>query len=103
MRSEPPRPPRAISSRRRRASDVSSFAPAPRRSETPSLSPVQPPAGRGWLTDLLNRASRDETEPTREPPREPVRERRETRAAATNARRAIRSNRWIRSRSISPA
>ena len=53
--------------------DVSSFAAAPRRSEMPALSPVQPPPGRGWLTDLLNRASRDETEPARETPREAVR------------------------------
>jgi hypothetical protein len=30
--------------------------------------------GRGWLSDLLNRASREENEPVRELPREPVRE-----------------------------
>ncbi|MGA7534089.1 MAG: hypothetical protein WBW27_19630, partial [Pseudolabrys sp.] len=30
--------------------------------------------GRGWLSDLLTRASREETEPQREFPREPARE-----------------------------
>ena len=56
-------------------SDVSSFAPAARRAEAPSLSPAaQSTAGRGWLTDLLNRASREESEPARELPREAARE-----------------------------
>ena len=55
--------------------EVANFAPAPRRAEAPSLSPVQPAnPGRGWLSDLLARASRDEAEPAREFPREPVRE-----------------------------
>jgi hypothetical protein len=48
---------------------------APRRSaETTSLisTPIAP--GRGWLTDLLNRASREEGGPQRELPREPARE-----------------------------
>ncbi len=55
--------------------EVASFAPAPRRAEAPSLSPTQPAnPGRGWLSDLLTRASRDEVEPAREFPREPVRE-----------------------------
>jgi hypothetical protein len=54
--------------------EVSSFAPAARRAEAPSLSPAQSTASRGWLTDLLNRASREESEPTRELPREPARE-----------------------------
>ena len=62
-RQAPPRP------------EVASFAPAPRRAEAPSLSPTQPAnPGRGWLSDLLTRASRDEVEPAREFPREPVRE-----------------------------
>jgi hypothetical protein len=53
--------------------DTSNFAPAPRRAaDTPSLSPAQSAPNRGWLTDLLSRASREETEPARElPPREP--------------------------------
>jgi hypothetical protein len=79
MRNEPPRPSQTrseVSSFAPAAprSDVGSFAPAPRRSETPALSPAQPTAGRGWLTDLLNRASRDETEPARELPRDPARD-----------------------------
>jgi len=61
----PPRPaPRA---------EVSGFAP-PRRTtaETPSPAATAAAAGRGWLTDLLNRASREDDEPLRE--REPTRE-----------------------------
>ena len=55
--------------------DVSSFAPAARRADPAPLSPAaQSTAGRGWLTDLLNRASREESEPARELPREPVRD-----------------------------
>ncbi|HEY5167298.1 MAG TPA: negative regulator of septation ring formation, partial [Pseudolabrys sp.] len=54
--------------------DVASFAPAARRAEAPSLSPAQAVAGRGWLTDLLTRASREESEPAREFPREQQRE-----------------------------
>jgi hypothetical protein len=54
--------------------DVGSFAPAARRAEAPSLSPAQAAAGRGWLTDLLSRASREESEPAREFPREQQRE-----------------------------
>jgi hypothetical protein len=54
--------------------DPASFAPTARRpQETPPLSPAQS-APRGWLTDLLNRASRDEHEPPREMPREIPRE-----------------------------
>ncbi len=67
-RNEPP--PRPTPPR----NEGANFAPAPRRSETPSLTPVQPPTGRGWLTDLLNRASREESEPEREVQRESVRE-----------------------------
>src|SRR5581483_5983120 len=60
-RPEPRTPPR----------DVASFAPSSRRpapAAEPAASPVgpQPPAGRGWLSDLLNRASRDEDEPARD-------------------------------------
>ena len=49
-------------------------APAPaRRAEAPSLSPAAASANRptGWLSDLLQRASRDD-EPVMEPPREPA-------------------------------
>jgi hypothetical protein len=62
-------PPRPIAPR-----EAANFAPAARRPEAPSLSPAQTNAGRGWLTDLLSRASREESEPAREFPREPVRE-----------------------------
>jgi hypothetical protein len=54
--------------------EVGNFAPAARRAEAPSLSPAQTVAGRGWLSDLLSRASREESEPAREFPREPIRE-----------------------------
>jgi hypothetical protein len=55
--------------------EPASFAPAPRRPEAPpTLTPVTNPNSRGWLTDLLNRASREEEEPTREFPRENGRE-----------------------------
>ena len=55
--------------------EVGNFAPAARRAEAPALSPAgQTPAGRGWLTDLLSRASREESEPAREFPRDPQRE-----------------------------
>ena len=65
----PPRPPQR--------SEGGGFAPPPRRA------PAEPPAataapaagpGRGWLSDLLNRASREENEPMRDLPREPARE-----------------------------
>ena len=62
-------PPRGYNTR----GDAGGFAPAPRRPEAPSLSPAAPQGGSrgGWLTDLLNRASRDEGEPpAREMPRE---------------------------------
>jgi hypothetical protein len=68
----PPRnelPPRPAS-----RNEVGNFAPAARRAEAPSLSPAQTAAGRGWLTDLLSRASREESEPAREFLREPQRE-----------------------------
>jgi hypothetical protein len=56
-------------------SEPVSFAPAARRAaEAPALSPAQTVAGRGWLSDLLNRASREETEPAREYPRGEQRE-----------------------------
>jgi hypothetical protein len=57
------------------------FAPPPRRApaEPPATSPAPAGAGRGWLSDLLNRASREEGDPPmretpREPPREPSRD-----------------------------
>jgi hypothetical protein len=49
-------------------SDVGGFAPAPRRQEPVSLSEPPSAATRGWLTELLNRAS--EGEATRDLPRE---------------------------------
>ena len=87
--------------------DHGSFAPAARRAEAPALSPVQP-TPRGWLTDLLSRASRDEAEPAREFPREPPREQRASHCANRRARPrsaapATQSSRSIRFRSTSPA
>ncbi|MGA8886285.1 MAG: kinesin, partial [Pseudolabrys sp.] len=38
----------------------------------PSLTPTPMAPGRGWLTDLLNRASREEGDPQRELSREPA-------------------------------
>jgi hypothetical protein len=56
-------------------SDVGSFAPAARRVETPPPNLAQSGAVRtGWLTDLLNRASREEGEPEPDLPRETARE-----------------------------
>jgi hypothetical protein len=52
----------------------SSGFPLRRNADTPSLTPAPAAAGRGWLTDLLNRASRDEGSPQREPLREPARD-----------------------------
>jgi hypothetical protein len=71
MRHEPRQdfPPRSVAPR-----EAANFAPAARRAEAPSLSPAQNVPARGWLTDLLSRASRDEPEPARDFPREPVRE-----------------------------
>ena len=50
-------------------------APPPRRAEAPTLSPA---AGNGrasgWLSDLLQRASREDGEPPAESPREPARQ-----------------------------
>ena len=86
--------------------DVGSFAPAARRAEAPALSPAQAVAGRGWLTDLLSRASREESEPAREFPREATRNPRTSasrRAGRRSARRGTASSRWIRFRSTSPA
>ena len=102
----PPPPPRTPAPR----TDVGSFAPAPRRPEPASL--TQPPsaATRGWLTELLNRAS--EGEPTRDLPRETQRDLpRDLRATCRasrvtdrkNARPATASSRSIRYRSTSPA
>lgn len=47
--------------------------PAPRRAEAPTLSPaVGNGRASGWLSDLLQRASREEGEPLAETPREPA-------------------------------
>ena len=70
----PPRgdsPPRPV----QRSETGGGFAPAARRGSempSPAATPIAP--GRGWLSDLLTRASREETEPQREFPREPARE-----------------------------
>ena len=65
-------PPRQIDRQPTRA-DVGAFAPPARpRPEAPALSPAQTAAGRGWLTDLLSRASREEGEPMREAARPPA-------------------------------
>ncbi len=55
-------------------SEPTSFAPPPRRpaAPTPSLTPEQAGVSRGWLSELLNRASRDEDEAQRDL-REPAR------------------------------
>ena len=75
-RSEPVREPRPEP--RTPPRDVASFAPAPRRAPAEPVAPApigpQPSAGRGWLSDLLNRASREEDEPAREFNRERARE-----------------------------
>ncbi len=55
-------------------SEPSSFAPPPRRQDAPTLTPAQAGVSRGWLSELLTRASRDEEEPARELPREPLRD-----------------------------
>ncbi|HSQ05023.1 MAG TPA: hypothetical protein VLN59_13350, partial [Burkholderiales bacterium] len=62
-------PPRPV-----QRTETASFAPPARRTEAPSPTPTPIAPGRGWLTDLLNRASREEGEPPREFPREPTRE-----------------------------
>jgi len=55
--------------------ETGNFAPALRRgAEGPQPTPTPTLPGRGWLTDLLNRASREEGEPQREPSRESMRE-----------------------------
>jgi hypothetical protein len=55
--------------------ETGGFVAAARRGgETPSHASTPGAPGRGWLSDLLTRASRDETEPQREFPREPARE-----------------------------
>jgi hypothetical protein len=58
-----------------RNNDLSSFAPAPRRAAEPAPSPAPAnPAGRGWLSDILNRASREDDAPPRDFSRERDRE-----------------------------
>ena len=77
-RSEMP-PPRPV--QRTETSSFTRRAPA----EPPAVTPAPAAPGRGWLTDLLSRASREETEPLREIPREPTRE--TTREAAREVTR----------------
>ena len=72
-RNETPPPPRnEIQPRSSPRTEAGGFA--PRRSEPAPLTPTPIPPGRGWLTDLLSRASREESEPQRELPRENIRE-----------------------------
>jgi hypothetical protein len=77
-RSEPPRnetpPPSRNEIQQRSLPRTEAGAFAPRRNGPPPLAPTPIPPGRGWLTDLLSRASRDEGEPQRELPRESTRE-----------------------------
>jgi len=71
-RKETPRPATRIE--RTERTEVGSFAPSAHRAEAPALSPNQSGANRtGWLTDLLNRASREEDDTERETPRETAR------------------------------
>jgi hypothetical protein len=51
---------------------VGGFAPAARRAEAPSPTPAQSGTSRGWLSELLTRASREEEE-IRDFPRESAR------------------------------
>ena len=96
-RSEPP--PRPAPPR----NDGANFAPAARRSETPSLSSGaadRPAAAGSPICSTAPRAKK--SEPAREvAARKPSAKPRAT--AATSARRGTPSNRWIRSRSISRA
>ena len=71
-RNETPPPRNEVQQRPPQRTEASSYA--PRRPEPPPLTPTPIPPGRGWLTDLLNRASREESEPQRELPRENTRE-----------------------------
>jgi hypothetical protein len=87
-RSEPPRTdvPRSEMPPQRpvQRAESGGFAPPPRRAptETPVANPAASTPGRGWLSDLLNRASREENEPVRELPA------RETRDAMREAARS---------------
>ena len=91
---------------RRRARDVSSFAPAaPRRAEPPPRSArrrKRPPAAAGCPICSPAPRARKASRP-RELPREPVRDAPGRSAQPTSARRGTRSSRSIRSRSTSPA
>jgi hypothetical protein len=74
-----------------RGNDVSSFAPAARRNPEPAPTPVAGnQAGRGWLSDILNRASREDDTPPRDFSRERNREtpRAEPETARTEERSA---------------
>jgi F0F1-type ATP synthase membrane subunit b/b' len=68
VRSETPRP-------SLRNTELSSFAPAARRTTEPAPSPASGnQAGRGWLSDILDRASREDEPPARDFARERTRE-----------------------------
>ena len=96
-----------VPTRSRRAaprSDAGNFAPAARRAEAPALSPAQTGAGRGWLTDLLNRASREDEGRCRASRANPPANRsRAARAPEERTRPPLASSRSIRCRSTSPA
>jgi hypothetical protein len=78
-----------------RATDVASFAPTQRRASSPAPAPETPalPAGKSWLSELLNRASRDEDEPlSRERAHGPARPEPESRGSdERTARHSIES------------
>jgi len=69
----PPQPRNEIQQRSLPRTEAGGFA-SRRNEPPPSLTPTPIPPGRGWLTDLLSRASREEGEPQRELPRESTRE-----------------------------
>jgi len=69
-RSEAPLRPPPLRSERVERSDAGAAFP-PRRAESPSLSPALGNGRGGWLSELLNRASREPEEGGGEPPREP--------------------------------
>jgi hypothetical protein len=70
MRPPPPSPPPPPPPSPPPRSEAGAFAPTPRRADpAPSLTPAQSGTNRGWLSELLTRASREEEE-VRDFPRE---------------------------------
>jgi len=72
VRNEPP--PRNEMAPRKEHQPRPTGSPTRRSSEAPQPSSAPSAPGRGWLSDLLTRASREESEPQREFPRETTRE-----------------------------